>query len=189
MNTWDYYNYTLSVYDIVNNITYIWGYFQFSGDTIVHTNAIINSWDVFVGVWFQTETQTGSINSWAQVEVGPVEKFRSEINKFNACKEDIWETSTLEIPVRQYKAAIEMPELEKSYVRKLVSAFSIVLFDRIDDAWLNETEITDLTQEFNNFLVILKLVKDDDNQCEQNLSNYYMSKFRKSLIEYNLITE
>jgi len=27
-----------------------------------------------------------------------------------------------------------MPELEKSYVKKLVSAFSIVLFERIEDA-------------------------------------------------------
>jgi len=54
---------------------------------------------------------------------------------------------------------------------------------------LSEEEINDLTKEFNNFLVILKLVRDDDNECEQNLSNYYMSKFRKSLIEYNLATE
>jgi hypothetical protein len=81
-----------------------------------------------------------------------------------------------------------MPELETNYVRKLVSAFSIVLFQRIESAWLSEQEINDIADEFNNFLVILKLVRDDGNECEQNLSNYYMSKFRKSLIEYNLVT-
>jgi len=40
----------------------------------------------------------------------------------------------MDIPVRKYKARIQMPEMEKTYVRKLVSAFSIVLFERIESA-------------------------------------------------------
>jgi hypothetical protein len=38
-----------------------------------------------------------------------------------------------------------MPEFSKSYVRKLVSAFSIVLFERIDQAGLSENEIDKIT--------------------------------------------
>ena len=102
------------------------------------------------------------------------------------CKNTIKDITILEIPARRYKARIEMPDLEKSYVRKLVSAFSIVLFDRIEKAWLTEDEINDITKDFNQFLIILKLVRDDDNSCEQNLSNYYMSKFRNNLLKYGL---
>jgi len=82
-----------------------------------------------------------------------------------------------------------MPELEKSYVKKVVSAFSIVLFDRMEEARLTNQEVDEITKEFNNFLVILKLVKDNDNECEQNLSNYYMSKFKKTLKKYEITVE
>ena len=102
------------------------------------------------------------------------------------CKNTIQDISVLEIPVRRYKVRIEMPSLEKNYVKKLVSAFSIVLFDRIDKSNLSQEQINAITKDFNQFLIILKLVRDDDNSCEQNLSNYYMSKFRNNLIKYHL---
>lgn len=184
------YNYTLSIYDNVNNTIYIWWYFTISGANIIYDYEVISSDDMIVDTWFQNPEDDDTTESTGTViSTSPANTFKTEIEKFKMCKESLTNTTTLEIPVRKYKARLEMPELEKSYVRKLVSAFSIVLFERIAEAWLSEEEINDLTKEFNNFLVILKLVRDDENQCEQNLSNYYMSKFRKSLVEYNLATD
>jgi hypothetical protein len=51
----------------------------------------------------------------------------------------------MEIPVRGYETIVKMPEFSKSYVRKLVSAFSIVLFERIDQAGLSNNEIDKIT--------------------------------------------
>ena len=187
-----YYNYTLSISDLAKNISYIGWYFMITWDSVDYTHQAINSGNMMVSLWFnQEEVEDENIeeNEEEVVETRPATTFRTEIDKFNQCKETIWDFSTMDIPVRKYKARLQMPEMEKTYVRKLVSAFSIVLFERIESAWLTEEEINDLTKEFNNFLVILKLVRDNDNECEQNLSNYYMSKFRKSLIEYNLATE
>ncbi len=183
-----YYSYTLSIWDFAQNISYIGWYFMITWGTVDYTNQTINSGNMIVNIWFNQE-EAESEEEEEIVETKPANTFRTEIDKFNQCKETIWDFSTMEIPVRKYKAILQMPEMEKTYVRKLVSAFSIVLFERIENAWLSEEEINDLTKEFNNFLVILKLVRDNDNECGQNLSNYYMSKFRKSLIEYNLATE
>ena len=188
------YNYTLSLEDYAKNITYIWGIFKISWDIITHTNNVINSEDMIVdtgfSTWANTTVETWDVNTWAISTWStstPATTFLWEINKFKMCKDSLLNITTLEIPVRKYKAKIEMPELETTYVRKLVSAFSIVLFDRIEKGWLNKHEIDEVTKEFNNFLVIIKLVRDDSNNCEQNLSNYYMSKFRDSLVEYSLV--
>ncbi len=184
------YNYTISIKDILNNIIYIWWVFSFSGKNIIYSNKTINSWEMIVDTWFQETQIESDTDTWAvdetTVSTSPANTFRTEIEKFKTCKDSLNNMTILEVPVRRYKVRLEMPELETSYVRKLVSAFSIVLFERIENAWLTEQEVQDITKEFNNFLVILKLVRDDWNECEQNLSNYYMSKFRKSLIEYNL---
>ncbi len=160
---------------------------------MIYDYEVISSDDMIVDTGFQDPDEEEEVaeenEEEEEVSTTPANTFRTEIEKFNMCKDTIWDLSRLEIPVRRYKAILNMPEMEKTYVRKLVSAFSIVLFQRIEEAWLTEDEINSLTKEFNNFLVILKLVRDDDNECEQNLSNYYMSKFRKSLIEYNLTTD
>lgn len=181
------YNYTISIEDIVENILYIWWTFSLSWDTVDYSSNTIDSWNIIVDTWFEEQDEDNEDQNNDKTISTPVSTFKTEIEKFNICKDSLKNMSILEIPVRKYKVQLEMPELETNYVRKLVSAFSIVLFQRIETVWLTETEIDDITKEFNNFLVILKLVRDDGNECEQNLSNYYMSKFRKSLIEYNLV--
>ncbi len=135
---------------------------------------------MLVGVWFEDR----KLNSWSILD-----SLLVEIDKFNSCKNWIPKFNSVNIPIWLYYAKVKMPELEKSYIRKLVSAFSIVLFERVENAWLDKEVIDKITEEFNDFLVILKLVQDDDNECEQNLSNYYMSKFRSNLIKYNLAEE
>jgi len=182
VNTWQYYNYSISIRDFANNIWYVWWYFKLSGDTIDYTYDNIGSGEMLVSLWFNTwDINTGDINTWSMIQ-----KIIEEIEKFKACRESITDLNNINIPIRSYSAAVKMPEFDKSYVKKLVSAFSIVLFDRVGKVWLNQSEINIITSEFNDFLIILKLIQDDENQCEQNLSNHYMSKFKNTLEKYNL---
>jgi hypothetical protein len=177
IRTWSYYNYSVAIKSLANNVLYIWGYFRISWDNVSYDFQNISWSNMLVGVWFMPKT----INSWSVLD-----SLLIEIDKFNSCKQWIPKFTNINIPIGLYHTQIKMPELEKSYVKKLVSAFSIVLFERIEDAWLNKEIVEKITEEFNDFLVILKLVQDDDNQCEQSLSNYYMSRFKNNLIKYNL---
>lgn len=180
INVWSYYNYSVAIKSLANNISYIWWYFKISWDDVSYDYQNISWSDMLVGIWFESKKP----NSWSILDGLLV-----EIDKFNSCKQWIPKFNTINIPVWSHYAKINMPELEQFYIRKLVSAFSIVLFERIESAWLDKNIIDKITEEFNDFLVILKLVQDDNNECEQNLSNYYMSKFRSNLIKYNLAEE
>lgn len=180
IKTWYYYNYSIAIKSLANNIWYVWWYFTISWDDIIYDYQNISGSNMLVGVWFEDR----KLNSWSILD-----SLLVEIDKFNSCKNWIPKFNSVNIPIWLYYAKVKMPELEKSYIRKLVSAFSIVLFERVENAWLDKEVIDKITEEFNDFLVILKLVQDDDNECEQNLSNYYMSKFRSNLIKYNLAEE
>ena len=80
-----------------------------------------------------------------------------------------------------------MPEFKKSYVKKIVDAFSLIVLNKVEkNKELSKTEISDITKKFDDFLVVLKLMRDDDNSCKQNLSNYHISQFTRMLSEYNL---
>lgn len=183
--TGQYYNYSISIRDLADNIWYIGWYFKLSWDNLLFDYWNIGSGSMLVGLWFN---KSWSINTGNTGNLF-ANTLRAEIERFNACTETIAKFNTINMPIWSHMASIKMPELEKAYVRKLVSAFSIVLFERVESAWLDKAAIDKVTQEFNDFLIILKLVRDDDNQCEQNLSNYYMSKFRNTLGKYDLTTE
>jgi len=51
---------------------------------------------------------------------------------------------------------------------------------------LSEIELQDIAQKFDSFSVILKLIKDDNNECKQNLSNYHLEQFKQSLDTYGI---
>lgn len=80
-----------------------------------------------------------------------------------------------------------MPKFKKSQIKTLVNAFTLYVLDRIkNNASMTSDEISEVTKKFNSFLVVLKLIRDDDNTCKQNLSNYHISQFKSVLREYNL---
>ena len=80
-----------------------------------------------------------------------------------------------------------MPEFTKDYVKQVVNAFSLLILDKVEaNAKLTTTQITEITDKFDNFLIILKLIRDDDNVCKQNLSNYHISQFKQALSEYGI---
>lgn len=80
-----------------------------------------------------------------------------------------------------------MPEFNKEYVKKIVNAFSLLILDKVEkNKRLTKAEVTEITDKFDNFLIVLKLIRDDDNVCKQNLSNYHISQFKRALDEYGI---
>jgi hypothetical protein len=54
---------------------------------------------------------------------------------------------------------------------------------------MTQKDVEALTSDFNEYLVVLKLLRDDEWVCKQNLSNYYTSKFMNGLMKYDLATK
>jgi hypothetical protein len=82
-----------------------------------------------------------------------------------------------------------MPSFEQSYIRKIVNSFTIVIMDKLQKSTLTEENLSNIIDRFDDFLIILKLIRDDGNQCKQNLSNYHIRLFQKILKEYNISLE
>jgi hypothetical protein len=114
---------------------------------------------------------------------------KSELNKFNMCKDSLRYTD-IELEIRRTTFLLHMPEFKKSQIKVLVNAFTLFVLDQIKkDYKINKANIQDITQKFDKFLVILKLLRDNDNECKQNLSNYHIGQFQKTLGEYNIVLE
>lgn len=80
-----------------------------------------------------------------------------------------------------------MPEFTKDYVKKIVNAFTLLILDKVEkNKRLTKAEVTEITDKFDNFLIVLKLIRDNDNVCKQNLSNYHISQFKRALDEYGI---
>jgi hypothetical protein len=82
---------------------------------------------------------------------------------------------------------LHMPEFTKDYVKKIVNAFTLLILDKVEkNKKLSKAEVTEITDKFDNFLIVLKLIRDNDNVCKQNLSNYHISQFKRALDEYGI---
>lgn len=111
---------------------------------------------------------------------------KAEVEKFNACKNALSYTP-IELEVRRKNFVIQMPSFKKSQMKTLVNAFTLFVLDEIKkDYTISKDDIDDITKKFDDFLVILKLIRDDDNVCKQNLSNYHIGHFQKALEEYKI---
>ena len=83
-----------------------------------------------------------------------------------------------------------MPLFKKSEMKTLVNAFTLFILDKVKhDYAITSDDVTEITKKFDNFLIILKLLRDDDNTCKQNLSNYHISQFEDVLEEYHISLE
>lgn len=111
---------------------------------------------------------------------------REEIEKFNACKEQISYTP-LDLKIRRHSFLLHMPDFKKSEVKMLVHAFTLFVLDKIKSHTIvSPSDMDVLAKKFDQFLVILKLLRDDDNECKQHLSTYYITQFQEALEEYNI---
>ena len=111
------------------------------------------------------------------------------MEKFNACKNALSYTP-VELEVRHNSFTLQMPTFKKSQVKTLVNAFTLFVLDKVKrDYKITKADIADITEKFDNFLIILKFLRDDDNTCKQNLSNYHITQFKRALEEYNITVE
>jgi len=127
---------------------------------------------------------TESVLTWNLSTLAVI--LKAEIEKFNACKNALTYTP-IELEVRRNSFILQMPDFKKSQVKVLVNAFTLFVLDQIKgDYTIAKSDIEDITKKFDNFLIILKFLRDDDNECKQNLSNYHIGQFQKALEEYKI---
>lgn len=111
---------------------------------------------------------------------------RAEIDKFTVCKEALT-YFPVAVDVKNTTFTIQMPMFEKAQMKPLVNAFALFILDKIKhDYAMTSGNIDELTKKFDNFLIILKLLRDDDNVCKQNLSNYHINQFKRALEEFKI---
>lgn len=112
-----------------------------------------------------------------------------EIEKFTACKDALTYTP-VEVEIRSNTFTLQIPSFKKSQVKTLVNAFTLFVLDKMKHNYeMTPENITEISKKFDNFLVILKLLRDDENECKQNLSNYHIGQFKRALEEFNLTLE
>lgn len=111
---------------------------------------------------------------------------KAEVEKFSACKESITYTP-VDLDINDTTFHLSMPNFKKSQVRILVNAFTLFVLDNLkSNVTVTDKDIDEITKKFDNFLVILKLFRDDDNECKQNLSNYHINQFKRAMEEYKI---
>lgn len=114
---------------------------------------------------------------------------KAEVGKFNSCK-DALRYTPIELNVKHTIFTIQMPVFQKSQMKTLVNAFTLFVLDKVNTTPdIGSGDIAEITKKFDSFLVILKLLRDDDNTCKQNLSNYHISQFKQTVEEFNLDIE
>jgi len=169
------YVFTASVYDRAGNSSVV------TGDVLQATD-----WTLISHVYIVSPT-TVEVFTWNLSSLAIV--FKAEVEKFNVCKNALSYTP-IELDVRNNKFMLQMPMFKKSQVKTLVNAFTLFVLDKVkNNREMTADDITEITKRFDSFLVILKLLRDDDNTCKQNLSNYHISQFKKILEEYNISLE
>ena len=172
------YTFTLDVYDRANNTQAV------TGDILW-----MASWAVVSHVHLVTPSITGTSLLTTGTLTGLANTLKIEIEKFTACKNAL-SYSPIEIAVRRNNFVLQMPAFKKSQVKTLVNGFALFVLDKVKkDYKIHSGDIVDITKKFDNFLIILKLLRDDDNSCKQNLSNYYINQFRQALEEYKINLE
>ena len=169
------YMFTMDIYDRAGNMR------EVTGDVLQTT-----LWTILSHIYIiplETTIQEAEL-SWNLSTLAVI--LKAEVEKFNMCK-DALSYTPIELSVRNNTFSLHMPMFEKSQMKTLVNAFTLFVLDKVKRNYsMTSDDISEITKKFDNFLIILKLLRDDDNECKQNLSNYHITQFKKTLEEYNL---
>lgn len=171
------YMFTMDVYDRA------WNKRSVTGDVLQTTLWTILSHIYIVPIVASVQPTT----TWTLANLGVV--LKAEIEKYTTCKNALSYTP-VQLDVRNNTFTIQMPMFQKSQMKTLVNAFTLFVLDKVKHNYsMSSGDIDEITKKFDNFLIILKLLRDDDNICKQNLSNYHISQFQRALEEYNISLE
>ena len=167
------YNYSISIEDKAKNSQYIGWNFNISWNEIIFTNNEIKKSELLTDFWF----------TWEQQDIKVI------TNSFSYCANGI-DTKPLKITINKQKNTIvNIPKFDNETTNKMTNAFIAVLVERMENKRLPQYAIDEIAEDLNNFLIIVKLVKDDNNECKQNMTQYYTNRFKKALIKYDLIND
>ena len=104
---------------------------------------------------------------------------QNEINKFQVCKAAITFTNQT-IPVGNKSVVIKIPTITSNSVKQTMLTFLLLFTNKVQEkTTLSQAELNIVADAVNNFLVVIKLVDDDENYCEQKMSTYYLSQFEQ----------
>ncbi len=169
------YQFNLYVYDKAGNTRSV------TGD-VVRTNLWVIISHVFIAPIVDGLVLSGSLSRLAVV-------LKAEVTKFNSCKQALTYTP-VELTIKGTTFVLQMPTFKKSQVKTLVNAFTLFVLDKLKHSTtITSDEVVEVTKKFDNFLIVLKLLRDDENSCKQNLSNYHISQFKRALFEYGIELE
>ncbi len=110
---------------------------------------------------------------------------QNEVNKFRACKDNLaYNQQTID--VWNNEMTLLLPVMSKTRVNTAMTAFILLFTNKIETRTeLSQAALHEIANVVNNFLVVLKLTDDDDNACEQKVSNYYMGQFGQMMEQMN----
>ena len=169
------YSYSISIEDEAKNAEYIGGTFILSWNSVVFTKKEISKWNLITEIWFRTW------NSWEVID-----DIKKQYSSFDTCAKKIT-VIKLELPIKLNSMNVRMPKFSDEKINKLTNAFTVVLVQRLEKKDLSQKALDEISEDLNNFLIVIKLVKDDNNACKQNMTQYYINRFKKTLIKYWII--
>lgn len=103
---------------------------------------------------------------------------KQELQKFQGCRNTLTIT-TIPREIKNKSYDVKIPSFNKNNLKLIVNTFTAVLIENIEESDLSDKQIEEVIMRLNNMFVVVKLVRDNNNTCEQNLSNYYIGQFRK----------
>lgn len=171
----------IRVSDVIGNKTQLTGTIGISiSGQVNFTYAIVWTTIATTNTTGSAVASTGSLALFAQT-------LQNEINKFNDCRNAI-QYQDIDINILDKNMVIHMPTFDQEYMKQIVNAFTLFMISKLkEDVNLTSTDLNFITNKFNNFLVILKLLRENNNVCQQNLSNYHIMQFQETLGEFGIV--
>jgi hypothetical protein len=84
------------------------------------------------------------------------------------------------------KITLQIPTINKNMTKQTMTAFLLLFTNKVKlRTDLSQQELGDIANIINNFLVVLKLTDDDNNACQQSMSNYYIGVFESMMTNMN----
>ena len=170
------YKYSISIADDALNTLYIWWTFFISWNNVIFTNNEISKSDLVTEIWFnKVLDEDESMNA-----------LKLKLNTLGSCLDNV-EFINLNLPINWKTSKIKIPKFFNKNINEVVNAFIVELFKRIEKKDLSQSDLDVISEDLGNFLIIVKLVKEDNNVCKQNMTYYYINRFKKTLTNYWII--
>jgi hypothetical protein len=112
------------------------------------------------------------------------DKFTKELDNFAQCRNAL-DYTEIKLQIKWNQFTLHIPVFEREDIKTIVNWFILYIMKSVEDSSLDDQQLQDIARKFDNFTVILKLLRENDNVvCKQNLSNYHLEQFRQSLKDY-----